>query len=701
MQRPWMDELNAQQRAAVTHGDGPLLVIAGAGTGKTKTLASRVAHLINSGTAPDRILLLTFTRRASQQMLERAGKIIGTSHTSQVWGGTFHAIASRLLRQHGRSIGLDPGFNVIDNEDSADLLDIVRSDLELGTMNKRFPRKGTLAAIYSRVVNSRTKLGDVLTAHFPWCINDQDGIRRIFEAFTRRKREQAVLDYDDLLLYWHALLNVPQLGEFVSSQFDHVLVDEYQDTNVIQAEIIRSLRKTKPNVMVVGDDAQSIYSFRAATVKNMLDFPSQFEGTTIIKLEENYRSVQPILDASNRVMSRAEHQFSKNLYSKRTSRQKPRLVTVQDEAGQCAEVCRRVLEKSEQGLPLKAQAVLFRTGHHSDALEIELAKRNIPFIKYGGLKFVEAAHVKDMVALLRIVTNPQDEMSWHRVLLLMEGVGPSAARKIMSALGVSQHPSATDQLAASLATSSDPVASDGAKSASNVLSVLQSKSLPIPLAAREQFDDLRNTLTQIVETKPIPSAVVDRVRKFYEPIFNNTYDNPQLRLRDLEQLEQIAHGYSNVTSFVTDLTLDPPTRTQDYAGPPLLEEDFLILSTIHSAKGCEWDVVHLLHCADGNIPADMACGSDEEIAEERRLFYVAMTRARDELNLYFPLRYYFKKNGRSDRHSYGQLTRFIKPEDVSLYDRVSGESIKPEQPLPMQAPPIAANIDAMLGELWK
>ncbi len=705
--RPWMDELNAQQRAAVTHGEGPILVIAGAGTGKTKTLASRVAHLIESGTSPDRILLLTFTRRASQQMLERAAKLIGTSHTSQVWGGTFHAIASRILRQHGRSIGLDPGFNIIDNEDSADLLDIVRSDLELGTANKRSPRKGTLAAIYSRVVNSRTKLGEVLTANFPWCMTDQDDIRRIFETFTRRKREQAVLDYDDLLLYFHALLNVSELGAFVASQFDHVLVDEYQDTNLIQAEIIRSLRKTNRNVMVVGDDAQSIYSFRAATVRNMLDFPSQFQNTTIIMLEENYRSVQPILDASNRVMAAAEHQFAKNLFSKRSSKQKPRLITIQDEAAQCIEVCRRVLEKSEQGIPLKNQGVLFRTGHHSDALEVELAKRNIPFVKYGGLKFVEAAHVKDMVALLRIVTNPQDEMSWHRVLLLLEGVGPSAARKVMGALGVSSIGNANNHLAPSLATGSDRatgserVASDAAKSGSTILSMLRSGSLPVPLAARAQFDDLRTTLLNIIETKPIPSAVVDRVRKFYEPIFNNTYDNPTLRLRDLEQLEQIAHGYASVTSFVTDLTLDPPTRAQDYSGPPLLDEDFLILSTIHSAKGCEWDVVHLLHCADGNIPADMACGSDDEIAEERRLFYVAMTRARDELNLYFPLRYYFKKNGRSDRHSYGQLTRFIKPNDITLYDKVASESVRPEQPIPMQAGPIVADIDAMLGELWK
>jgi DNA helicase II / ATP-dependent DNA helicase PcrA len=330
----WMKDLNDAQRSAVTHTGGALLVIAGAGTGKTKTLAARVAWLIDQGTAPERIMLLTFTRRASEQMLARAGRFIGQQRSSQVVGGTFHAVASRFLREYGQSIGLDPGFNVIDQEDSADLMDIVRADLNLGSTSKRFPRKSTLAAIYSRVVNSRIKLADVLARHFPWCIEDADGIRQIFDAFTRRKREQAVLDYDDLLLYWHAMLGLAGVGDDLASRFDHVLVDEYQDTNPIQAEILQRLRKTNPSCMVVGDDAQSIYSFRSATIENMLQFPSQFAGATVIKLEQNYRSVQPILDASNRVMSRAEHQFAKNLYSMRRSEQKPRLITIQDEQAQ-------------------------------------------------------------------------------------------------------------------------------------------------------------------------------------------------------------------------------------------------------------------------------------------------------------------------------------------------------------------------------
>ncbi|MFT3788076.1 MAG: ATP-dependent helicase [Tepidisphaeraceae bacterium] len=687
----WLDELNDAQRSAVTHGDGPILVIAGAGTGKTKTLAARVAWLIEQGTSPDRILLLTFTRRAASQMLARAAKIIGDSATTRVWGGTFHATSSRLLRQHGKSIGLDPAFNVMDAEDAADLMDILRSELGLGEGKRRFPRKGTLQAIYSRVVNARSKLTDVLHHQFPWCTDDADGIRRIFEAFTRRKREQSVLDYDDLLLYWHAMLTVPALAQELSNQFDHVLVDEYQDTNLIQAEILRGIRSANRNVMVVGDDAQSIYSFRAATVANMLDFPKQFGGTTIVKLEQNYRSVQPILDASNRVMSRAEHQFAKSLYSLRTTRQKPRLVTPPDEAGQCEAVCTSILEKLEQGLELRKQAVLFRAGHHSDALEVELSKRNIPFIKYGGLKFVETAHVKDMLALLRICTNPSDEMSWYRVLLLLEGVGPAAARRAMGDLGVIQAAPTTLGVATS-------VAIEGERP--SALKNLRHAPPKLPPACTEQFASLRETILHVTDTSPTPASVVERVRQFYEPIFKTTYDNPALRLRDIEQLEQIATGYRSLQSFVTDLTLDPPQSAQDYAGPPTFEEDYLILSTIHSAKGGEWDVVHVLHCADGSIPSDMACGSEEELAEERRLLYVAMTRARDELNLYCPLRYYHRKNGRSDRHTYAQITRFIAPEDMPLYERPAATA-QIEVEIPTKSVAVTANVDALLNGLFE
>ncbi len=682
----WLDELNPEQRDAATHaGDLPILVIAGAGTGKTKTLASRVAWLIENGVSPSRILLLTFTRRASLEMLERAGKLIGPARAAQVVGGTFHAVANRLLRQYGPSIGLSPSFSVIDPADSADLIDLVRSDLNLGTnkdgvAERRFPRKSTIAAVYSRVVNSRTKLDDVLKKQFPWCTQDADGIRQIVEQFIKRKREQAVLDYDDLLLYFHALLRLPGVGDEVADRFDHVLVDEYQDTNLIQAEILQSFRK--PNaarpcgVMVVGDDAQSIYSFRAASVENILSFPKQFEGARVVKLERNYRSVQPILDASNAVMSRANHQFAKNLVGVRQSEQKPRLLTLQDEAGQSQAVCERILDRLEQGTPLKGQAVLFRTGYHSDALEVELARRNIPFVKYGGLKFVEAAHVKDMVALLRLLVNPADEMSWFRVMQLIEGIGPAAARKIITGLGVGQ-------------TTSDPILS------------MRMDAVSVPAAARFQFAEFVRAVLLCIDQKPTPAGVVERIRTFYDPIFARTYDNAEMRLRDLEQLQQIAANYTILQQFVTDLAIDPPTSTQDLAGKPMLEEDYLILSTIHSAKGCEWDVVHILHVADGNMPADMACGSDAEIDEERRLFYVAMTRARNELNLYFPLRYYFKKNKTSDRHSYAQLTRFIPPEHRKFYDQI-GLHQPPKIETTIAARRVAQEqVDAMLTDLFR
>jgi len=674
----WLDELNPEQRDAATHAKStPLLVIAGAGTGKTKTLASRVAWLIESGISPSSILLLTFTRRASLEMLDRAGQLVGPAKASQVVGGTFHAVANRLLRQFGPAIGLSPSFSIVDPADSADLIDLIRSDLNLGTTDRRFPRKSTIAAVYSRVVNSRTKLDDVLRVHFPWCIEDADGIRQIVEQFIKRKREQAVLDYDDLLLYLHALLRLPGVCEEVADRFEHVLVDEYQDTNLIQCEILQALRARKRGVMVVGDDAQSIYSFRAASVENILNFPKHFEGARVIKLERNYRSVQPILDASNAVMSRANHQFAKNLVGVRQSEQKPRLVSVQDEAGQSTAVCERILARLEEGTPLKQQAVLFRTGYHSDALEVELARRNIPFVKYGGLKFVEAAHVKDMVALLRLLTNSADEMSWFRVLQLIEGIGPGAARKIIAGLGVGQ-------------TNSDPILT------------LRMDAVQVPAAARFQFAEFARAVLACVDEKPTPAGAIERVRKFYDPIFNRIYDNAALRLRDLEQLEQIAANYTSLVQFVTDMAIDPPSRTQDLAGKPMLEEDFLVLSTIHSAKGCEWGVVHVLHVADGNIPADMACGTDAEIDEERRLFYVAMTRAKDELNLYFPLRYYFKKNKRSDKHSYAQLTRFIPPEHLRFYDAVGGHSPGAKVEVSVSARRVAQEqVDALLTDLFR
>ncbi len=712
----WLKQLNPAQLEAVTATDRAVLVIAGAGTGKTRTLASRVAWLIGQGTPADRILLLTFTRRAAAEMLARAAAIAG-AEAARVWGGTFHAIANRLLRHHGRAVGLSPDFTVMDQSDAADLMNLIRGELGHGKAKsqKRFPRKNTLFDIYSRTVNSRTRLSQVLARFFPWCADSIEGIREIFETYARRKAGQSVLDYDDLLLYWKALSAAPEVGELLAARFDHVLVDEYQDTNLIQAEILAAMRRGGRNVMAVGDDAQSIYSFRSATVRNILDFPAQFEGTRVVKLEQNYRSVQPILDAANAVMDQAGERFTKNLFSNRPSEQRPVLVASRDEAEQCTEVCDRVLEKHEEGVPLKQQAVLFRAGHHSDQLEVELARRNIPFVKYGGLKFVEAAHVKDMIALLRVLENPHDQISWYRVLLLLEGIGPATAGRIMAALGVRTGAGAgqgrTPERGGDSPTTEEAT---GAASALGLGELLDGRSPlaamlesppTVPPAARKEFAALRELIADCRGGGLGPAAQVERVRRFYEPVFARIYDNPAVRLRDLDQLETIAAGYRSRSQFITDLTLDPPASTQDLAGAPLLDEDYLILSTIHSAKGCEWDVVHILHAADGMIPSDMATGSPEEIDEERRLLYVAMTRPRNALYIHFPLRYYHSGSRLGDVHSYAQLSRFLAPLGKGLLERQRSKAVREEREEDGSegagsAAGSGRSVQEMLSDLW-
>jgi DNA helicase-2/ATP-dependent DNA helicase PcrA len=638
-----LERLNPSQREAVEHLDGPLLVVAGAGSGKTWTLACRVARLVDRGVLPERILLLTFTRRAAREMLSRAERLTGERSVGRVWGGTFHAVGNRLLRLHGRALGLRPDFTVMDRTDSADLMDLIRGDLGLGTTERRFPRKDTLADIYSRTVNAQTKLREVLEAEFPWCAEELDGIRQIFDAYTDRKREHDCLDYDDLLLYWHALALMPDGGERVASMFDHILVDEYQDTNALQADILGATRTSGRDVMVVGDDAQAIYAFRAATVRNILEFPDRFPGTHLVRLEQNYRSTQPILDVSNAVIALSPQRHEKTLWSERRSEQQPVLLTCLDEPDQSDAVCRAVMDHREQGVPLKEQAVLFRAGHHSDLLEVELSRRNIPFVKYGGLKFMEAAHVKDALAVLRVLENPRDEVSWFRVFQLLEGVGPATARRLMRELPPNGEPVERSLVELSAAAA-------------------------IPGPARPGLDELASVARDCGADVP-PPAQLGRVRRFLEPVLARRYDHADARLRDLEQLEQLAAGYPTRGRFLADLALDPPTSTAELAGPPLLDEDYLVLSTIHSAKGGEWDVVHVIHAADGMIPSDMATGDEERIEEERRLLYVALTRARDALYVYFPLRYHRRNHGYEQRYHHAQITRFLPEEVRGLFER--------------------------------
>jgi len=638
----WLDELNPEQRAAVMHGDGSLLVVAGAGTGKTKTLAYRVAYLISRGVNPGKILLLTFTRRAAQEMLQRASRITerGTPVTGRVWGGTFHATANRLLRIYASAAGISKDFTILDQGDAEDLIGMIRHEMGLHSHEMRFPRKRTCLAIYSRTVNGSMPLHDVLEHYFPWCDMWEKELRSIFSQYVARKQERNVLDYDDLLLYWAEILSSERLASELSSRFDHILVDEYQDTNPIQARILRGMRHGNDNIMVVGDDAQSVYAFRGATVKNILDFPDQFEGTTIIKLEQNYRSVTPILETTNLVIAAARQRHTKNLWSQRDGGERPKLVTCKDETQQDEYVIDRVLSHYEQGIPLRKQAVLFRAGHLSDSLEIELTRRNIPYHKYGGLRFLEASHVKDLVSFLRIVENPRDEMAWFRALQLIDGIGPGTAARAVKHV---------------------------AKEGNDPRAIRMFRVRP---AAKEMLASFAGVMDDIMGGDLAPAMQIERIRKFYDPLLNKLYDNPTARMRDLISLEQIAAGYKSRRDFLADLQLDPPTSTSDLAGTPHRDEDWLVLSTIHSAKGCEWDVVYLIHAADGFLPSDMATGSQDEIEEELRLTYVALTRARDFLYITWPLRYYFKWYALTDSHTYAQRCRFFTDEVMTSIDEI-------------------------------
>jgi DNA helicase-2/ATP-dependent DNA helicase PcrA len=655
-------ELNEQQRAAAGHPRDPLLIIAGAGTGKTATLAHRVAWLIATGADPGRILLLTFTRRAAAEMLrrvdqilERSGQKLGRainpgSVARRIWGGTFHAVASRLLRLHCDSVGLPRAFTILDRGDSEDLMQEERAAQGLGDSKTRFPLKGTCLDIYSRCVNCRKPLAEVLETAFPWCRLHLDALKGLFHAYVDRKESLAVLDYDDLLLYWHALFEKPETAEVIRSRFDAILVDEYQDTNALQAEILKGLAPSGQGLTVVGDDAQSIYSFRAATVRNILDFPTQFPGATVLALERNYRSTQPILDATNAVMAQAQEGFRKNLWTDRKQGLLPELVHCQDEAEQTQFVVAQVLRSREGGTPLKHQAILFRAGHHSLDLELELARRNIPFQKYGGLRFVETAHVKDLLAFLRLAENPRDTLAGARMLQLVPGIGPKKAVQLLGKLGEAQG------------------------------DFRVWKDFSPPSQAGETWNALVEMMIGLsspdAQTIPLASQV-HRVRTLYAPLLEHKLDHAQARLRDLEQLEIVAGRFADRTEFLADITLDPPTSTQDLAADPVLDEDYVILSTIHSAKGLEWDSVYVIHAADGNIPSDMATTSQEEIEEERRLFYVALTRARDRLFVCYPQRYYFANRRRGDEYGFAQRTRFLPDEVVARFQDRLGIELDP------------------------
>ena len=655
--------LNPAQRLAAEYGDagagqglraGPLLVIAGAGTGKTMTLAHRVAHLLISGVSPERVLLLTFTRRAADEMTRRVESIVRASAPGNdapplpsgglPWSGTFHSVANRLLRRYARNLGLDPGFSVLDRGDAADIMDVVRHEQKLTRAARRFPKKDTCLAIYSRCVNTQKPLSETLDEVYPWCSDWVDELQELFRCYVLRKQQSQALDYDDLLLYWSHLVAEREFAEEIGAWFDHILVDEYQDTNLVQAQILNALKPDGDGVTVVGDDAQSIYSFRAAEVENILGFPDQYMPTAqVITLEQNYRSTQLILDSANCLIAESERQYRKNLFSDRADGGKPRYITVEDGDAEAEYVVREILRNREMGMALKEQAVLFRGSHHSDRLELELVRRNIPYVKYGGLKFLEAAHVKDLLSVLKWAENPKNEIAEFRVLKLLPGMGPSNATRCFEHLAIADH------LFSSLRGFRPPAAAAG--DWASFCSLLEALSGAEP--------DERGWQTQLT-----------LARRWYQPHLERLYDGLDTREADLEQLEQVSGRYPTRERFLTELTLNPPGAAGDLAGDPLLDEDYLILSTVHSAKGQEWSSVFVLNVADGNFPSEFAAGKPEMIEEERRLLYVAMTRAKQTLSLIAPLRYHVTQQRRDgDRHVYGARSRFMSDQLLATMDK--------------------------------
>ena len=634
---PYAEALNPQQLEAVTTLDGPMLVVAGAGSGKTRTLVYRVARLVESGVTPGQILLLTFTRKAAEEMLRRASGLVGGS-CAQVAGGTFHSFAHQCLRRYGSEIGLAPTFTILDRGDSEDVIGLVRGELALDRKERRFPRKRTLGAIFSMAVNKGTTVADLVAADYPQFVEELEDLLRVYDRYTEFKDAKQLLDYDDLLVKLrNALATNAELAARLGRQYRYLMVDEYQDTNALQSEIVRLLAAPHANVMVVGDDAQSIYGFRGADFRNILDFPRLFPGTRVITLDQNYRSTPSILDLANAVINRAPEKYTKNLFSRRAAGERPGLVQALTEPEQSRFVAQRILELREEGVPLQDIAVLFRSSFHSFDLELELGRRDIPFVKRGGFRFIETAHVKDVLAHLRVIANPADAVAWNRILLLLEGVGPKKSGEIRAAIG---GPSPWERLA----------------------------DVRVRGQIAAELHRLASLLGEVARSTN-PGEQVSRVLAYYQPVLRRVYrDDYPKRERDLEHFATIAERYRATGALLADMALEPPT---DSVGGILAadaaDEGLVTLSTIHSAKGLEWHTVFVLWAADGRFPSPYTVGDDADLEEERRLMYVAITRAKDLLYLTYPIEIYDRGVG----VIFGKPSRFVADLDESLLEPIA------------------------------
>ncbi len=687
------DALNPSQKRAATFGtvvagkgveSGPLLILAGAGTGKTNTLAHRAAHLVVNGVDPARILMLTFTRRAAQEMIRRTQHIVAEVMADRgkagdrsvvnrlLWSGTFHSVGNRILRLYAKHLGLDTAFTVLDRSDSADIMDVVRHDLGYSHKEKRFPRKDVCLAIYSYRVNTKLSLKQTLEEQFPWCQEWEADLSKLYREYVARKQKNRVLDFDDLLLYWHVMMQTPALAQSLAKNFDHVLVDEYQDTSTLQGEIIHALKPDGKGVTVVGDDAQAIYSFRAAAVENILGFAERFKPKAdMVVLSQNYRSTQQVLDTANALMADGARQHRKTLMAMRNSTMRPAYVSLDDAQAQAEYITGKILQTREIGGSLKRHAILFRSSHHSDVLEVELAKKNIPYVKYGGLKFLEAAHVKDLMSVLRWADNPRNSVAAFRVLKLLPGIGPATAKEAIDFFEAKGYE---------------------IKSLANFEGV--------PQGVKMDWKRFCAFFEKLADPSTPWAGQVGLVREWYKPHLERIYDSGWTRMGDLEQLEHLSVNQPSRERFLSELTLDPPVVTSDQSGNSSKDEDYVILSTIHSAKGQEWDIVYVLNVSDGNFPSEFSTGKPELIEEERRLLYVAMTRARNELHLCAPLKFQVTQQAKTgDKHVYGAKSRFMTDRLLDTCEKISArttggvENIKAGE---------SATVDvvAQLKEMW-